>query len=89
MKKTIYERLQDAQSGNEKEMESLIEENKGLIWSIVKRFTGRGYETEELYQIGCIGFIKAIKKFDLSYEVKLSTYAVPYMLRRNQTIYTR
>lgn len=83
MEKTVYERLQAAQEGNEKEMEFLLEENKGLIWSIVKRFIGRGYETEELYQIGCMGFIKAIKKFDSSYEVKLSTYAVPYMLRRN------
>ena len=48
--------------------------------SIVKRFNGRGYELEDLYQIGCIGFIKAIKRFDLEYEVKLSTYAVPYMI---------
>lgn len=52
----------------------------GLIWSIVKRFTGRGYETEDIYQIGCMGFIKAIKRFDTSFEVRLSTYAVPYIL---------
>ena len=52
----------------------------GLIWSIVKRFTGRGYEVEDLYQIGCMGFIKAIKRFDTNFEVKLSTYAVPYIL---------
>lgn len=52
----------------------------GLIWSIVKRFSGRGYELEDLYQIGCIGFIKSIKRFDTNYEVKLSTYAVPYMI---------
>lgn len=61
-------------------MEKLIEQNKGLIWSIVKRFSGRGYELEDLYQIGCLGFIKAIKRFDLSYDVKLSTYTVPYMI---------
>ncbi len=52
----------------------------GLIWSIVKRFAGRGYEIEDLYQIGCIGFIKSIKRFDISFDVKLSTYAVPYIL---------
>lgn len=52
----------------------------GLIWSIVKRFNGRGYEIEDLYQIGCIGFIKAIQRFDTRFEVKLSTYAVPYIL---------
>lgn len=52
----------------------------GLIWSIVKRFAGRGHELEDLYQIGCIGFIKSIKRFDTSFEVKLSTYSVPYIL---------
>ena len=52
----------------------------GLIWSIVRRFNSRGYEQEDLYQIGCIGFIKAIKRFDTDFDVRLSTYAVPYML---------
>ena len=52
----------------------------GLIWSIVKRFSGRGYELEDLYQIGCIGFIKSIQRFDTNFEVKLSTYSVPYMI---------
>ncbi len=61
-------------------MERLVENNKGLIWNIVKRFTGRGYETEDLYQIGCMGFIKAMKRFDTSFEVQVSTYAVPYIL---------
>lgn len=61
-------------------MTKLIETNQGLIWSIVKRFCGRGYETEDLYQIGCMGFIKSIKRFDTSFDVKLSTYAVPYIL---------
>ncbi len=61
-------------------MEKLIKQNNGLIWSIVKRFNGRGYELEDLYQIGVLGFIKAIKRFDLSFEVKLSTYTVPYMI---------
>lgn len=62
------------------ELEKLIEQNNGLIWSIVKRFNGRGYELEDLYQIGCVGFIKSIKRFDLNFDVKLSTYAVPYMI---------
>ena len=61
-------------------MTKLIEDNQGLIWSIVKRFIGRNYETEDLYQIGCMGFIKAIKRFDTSFEVQVSTYAVPYIL---------
>ena len=52
----------------------------GLIWSIVRRFNGRGYELEDLYQIGCIGFIKSIQRFDTNFDVKLSTYAVPYMI---------
>ena len=68
------------QSGDKYEMEKILKENTGLIWSIVKRFNGRGYELEDLYQIGCIGFIKSIKRFDTNYDVKLSTYAVPYMI---------
>lgn len=70
----------DAQNGNQETMSKLVEENNGLIWSIVKRFQGRGYELEDLYQIGSIGFIKSIKRFDVSFDVKLSTYAVPYIL---------
>lgn len=66
--------------GNEAALEDLINRNNGLIWSIVKRFNGRGHELEDLYQIGVLGFIKSIKRFDLSFEVKLSTYAVPYMI---------
>ena len=61
-------------------MENLIKQNNGLIWSIVKRFSGRGYELEDLYQIGCVGFIKSIQRFDVNFDVKLSTYAVPYMI---------
>ena len=69
-----------AQSGNKEIMTKLVTENSNLIWSIVTRFKDRGYEIEDLYQIGCIGFIKSIKRFDTHYEVKLSTYAVPYIL---------
>lgn len=74
------EAIKKAQSGDKYEMEKILKENTGLIWSIVKRFNGRGYELEDLYQIGCIGFIKSIKRFDTNYDVKLSTYAVPYMI---------
>lgn len=70
----------NAQNGNEQAMENLIKNNSGLIWSIINRFKDRGYELEDLYQIAMVGFIKCIKKFDTTYEVKLSTYAVPYIL---------
>lgn len=69
-----------AQTGDKDSMANLVENNQGLIWSIVKRFTGRGYDIEDLYQIGAMGFIKSIRNFDSNFEVKLSTYAVPYIL---------
>ena len=72
--------IKRAQEGDKFEMDRLIRENNGLIWSIIKRFMNRGYEVEDLYQIGCIGFIKSIKRFDTNFEVKLSTYSVPYIL---------
>ncbi len=72
--------IEKAQNGDKEEMTKLLEDNNGLIWSIVRRFSGRGYEIEDLYQIGSIGFIKAIQRFDTSFEVRLSTYAVPYIL---------
>ena len=70
----------NAQNGDKDAMAKLVEENQGLIWNIAKRFLGRGYEKEDIYQIGCMGFIKAIRRFDTDFEVKLSTYAVPYIL---------
>jgi len=72
--------IEKAQNGSKEDMTRLLEDNNGLIWSIVRRFSGRGYEIEDLYQIGSIGFIKAIQRFDTSFEVRLSTYAVPYIL---------
>ena len=72
--------IEKAQNGSKEDMTKLIENNNGLIWSIVRRFSGRGYDIEDLYQIGSIGFIKAIQRFDTSFEVRLSTYAVPYIL---------
>ena len=70
----------EAQQGNHEIMSKLIESNSGLVWSIVKRFSGRGFELEDLYQIGVIGLIKSIKRFDTNFDVRLSTYAVPYIL---------
>ena len=72
--------IEKAQNGSKEDMTKLIEDNNGLIWSIVRRFGGRGYDIEDLYQIGSIGFIKAIQRFDTNFEVRLSTYAVPYIL---------
>ena len=72
--------IMQAQNGDKDAMTKLVEENQGLIWSIVKRFMQRGYDTEDIYQIGCMGFIKAIRRFNVEFEVKLSTYAVPYIL---------
>ena len=80
MHENFVESIKKAQNGDKNEMAKLVENNQGLIWSIVKRFLGRGYEKEDIYQIGCLGFIKAIRRFDSDFEVKLSTYAVPYIL---------
>ena len=66
-----------AQSGDHEAAEKLIHENTGLIWAVVKRFTGRGVETDDLYQLGCLGFIKAVNGFDLNFGTQFSTYAVP------------
>ncbi len=66
-----------SQAGDKEAREILIEKNLGLVHHIVKRFLGRGYDAEDLFQIGSIGLMKAIDKFDLSYDVKFSTYAVP------------
>ena len=69
--------IQKSHEGDEEARARLVKENAGLVWCIVKRFHNRGVETEDLFQIGNIGLIKAIDKFDLSYDVKFSTYAVP------------
>lgn len=80
MYKNNLQNIKLAQQHDEKAMEELIEDNSGLVWNIVKRFSGRGYEAEDLYQVGSIGLIKAIQRFDTSLEVQLSTYAVPYIM---------
>jgi len=74
------ELVRKAKSGDKQAQSILVERNVGLVWSIVKRFQNRGYDTEDIYQIGCIGLIKAINKFDDSYDVKFSTYAVPMII---------
>ena len=69
--------IERSNHGDKEARERLVEENMGLVWSIVKRFVGRGTDMEDLFQIGAMGLIKAIDKFDTSFEVKFSTYAVP------------
>ncbi len=73
----IEELIARSQGGDEKAKEILVEENSGLIWSVARRFIGRGTETDDLYQLGCLGFLKAVDGFDLSYGTQFSTYAVP------------
>lgn len=69
--------IEKSHHGDKRAREQLVEENMGLVWSIVKRFAGRGTDMEDLFQIGAMGLIKAIDKFDTSFEVRFSTYAVP------------
>lgn len=71
------ELIERSKQGDKAARDMVVTKNIGLVWSIVRRFTGRGHELEDLFQIGCIGLIKAIDKFDPSFEVKFSTYAVP------------
>lgn len=66
-----------AKAGNEQAREDLVQQNTGLIWSVAKRFLGRGTEGEDLYQLGCLGFLKAVEGFDTEYGTQFSTYAVP------------
>lgn len=72
--------IKQAHAGDKKAREKLISDNFGLVWSIVRRFDNRGHEKEELFQIGTIGLMKAIDKFDIVYEVRFSTYAVPMIM---------
>ncbi|WP_062198417.1 RNA polymerase sporulation sigma factor SigF [Massilibacterium senegalense] len=72
--------IKQAQEGNASARDQLIEHNLRLVWSVVQRFLNRGYEADDLFQIGCIGLVKAVDKFDLSYDVRFSTYAVPMII---------
>lgn len=71
------EQIIQAHNGDKDMRDRIVQENIGLVWSIVRRFLNRGYDADDLFQIGCIGLIKAIDKFDTEYDVKFSTYAVP------------
>ena len=71
------ELLRAAQAGDREACERAVLENRGLIWSVVRRYSGRGVEADDLYQLGCLGFLKAVQGFDFSYGTCFSTYAVP------------
>ena len=73
----IQELIRRAQAGDTEASETLVKENAGLIWSVARRFIGRGTESDDLYQLGCLGFLKAVEGFDLNYGTQFSTYAVP------------
>jgi RNA polymerase sporulation-specific sigma factor len=74
------ELIEKAKNGDKEAQSIMVEQNMGLVWSIARRFQNRGYDLEDLFQIGCIGLIKAISKFDTSFNVKFSTYAVPMII---------
>ena len=74
---TVEELIVRSQSGDQEAKERLVVENSGLIWSIARRYFGRGVEPDDLYQLGCLGFIKAINGFDVTFGTQFSTYAVP------------
>lgn len=73
----VEDLIAQCQAGDQAAKEAILAENTGLIWSVVKRFTGRGTEAEDLFQLGCLGFIKAVEGFDLQFGTQFSTYAVP------------
>ena len=73
----IEDLITSAQAGDQQATEKLVAENSGLIWSVAKRFMGRGAEPDDLYQLGCLGFLKAVEGFDTQYGTQFSTYAVP------------
>lgn len=76
----IFEAISLAKDGDRQAKEYIVNNNMGLVWSIVRKFLNRGTEAEDLFQIGCIGLIKAIEKFDTSFDVRFSTYAVPMIM---------
>lgn len=73
----LRELIARSQAGDESATQALVEENSGLIWAVARRFLGRGAEADDLYQLGCLGFLKAVEGFDLEYGTQFSTYAVP------------
>ena len=77
MSEWLYEDLRAARTGDREAAGRLIEENSGLIWSVARRYFGRGADPDDLYQLGCLGFLKAVEGFDEDYGTRFSTYAVP------------
>lgn len=71
------ELIRQAQAGDRTALETLVVENSALVWAVTRRFLGRGTEADDLYQLGCLGFLKAVEGFDLAYGTQFSTYAVP------------
>ena len=81
--------LDAARAGDGEAMEEVVRQNSGLIWSVARRFFGRGVEPDDLYQLGCVGFLKAVRGFDDAFGTQFSTYAVPKIageIRRAQTV---
>ncbi|ELK44438.1 RNA polymerase sporulation sigma factor SigF [Halobacillus sp. BAB-2008] len=78
--KDVKDLIKKSHSGDHKARDFLVEKNTRLVWSVVQRYLRRGYDQDDLYQIGCIGLLKSIDKFDLSYDVRFSTYAVPMII---------
>jgi RNA polymerase sporulation-specific sigma factor len=76
----IKELIKKSQAGDQEARNEIVERNMRLVWSVVQRFLNRGYDPDDLFQIGCIGLLKSVDKFDLSYDVKFSTYAVPMII---------
>jgi len=76
----VKQLIDDSQNGDKEARDFLVEKNLRLVWSVVQRFINRGYDPDDLFQIGSIGLIKSIDKFDLSYDVRFSTYAVPMII---------
>ncbi len=76
----VKELIKRSQTGEQAARDLIIQKNMRLVWSVVQRFLNRGYEPDDLFQIGCIGLLKSVDKFDLSYDVKFSTYAVPMII---------
>lgn len=76
----IYKLIGKAQKGDRQAAQEIVEKNSGLIWSVVRKFANRGVENDDLFQLGAIGILKCIYKFDMTYDVKFSTYAVPMIM---------
>ena len=76
----VKELIKQSQDGDQSARDLIVQKNMRLVWSVVQRFLNRGYEPDDLFQIGCIGLLKSVDKFDLSYDVKFSTYAVPMII---------